>query len=134
MQFSASFTDNIAAMDAYLAPDKSFDLIKRRLLVGGDTLVFYYIDGFVKDAIMQRLMQYFLGLDGLPRGADAAMQFADGGVPYVEVDVTEDLDAAATLVLSGGVVALGETFGAHAVLIDARTYRTRERPRDARRA
>ena len=60
-------------MDAYLAPDKSFDLIKRRLLVGGDTLVFYYIDGFVKDAIMQRLMQYFLGLDGLPRGADAAM-------------------------------------------------------------
>lgn len=125
MQFSASFTDNIAAMDAYLAPDKSFDLIKRRLLVGGDTLVFYYIDGFVKDAIMQRLMQYFLGLDGLPRGADAAMQFADGGVPYVEVDVTENLDAAATLVLSGGVVALGETFGAHAVLIDARTYPVR---------
>lgn len=112
-------------MDAYLAPDKSFDLIKRRLLVGGDTLVFYYIDGFVKDAIMQRLMQYFLGLDGLPRGADAAMQFADGGVPYVEVDVTEDLDAAATLVLSGGVVALGETFGTHAVLIDARTYPVR---------
>ena len=43
----------------------------------------------------------------------------------VEVDVTEDLDAAATLVLSGGVAALGETFGAHAVLIDARTYPVR---------
>ena len=112
-------------MDACLAPDKNFDLIKRRLLVGSDTLVFYYIDGFVKDAIMQRLMQYFLGLDGLPRGKDAAKQFVDGGVPYVEVDVTEDLDAAATLVLSGGVVALGETFGAHAVLIDARTYPVR---------
>ena len=125
MQFSASFTDNIAAMDACLAPDKNFDLIKRRLLVGSDTLVFYYIDGFVKDAIMQRLMQYFLGLDGLPRGKDAAKQFADGGVPYVEVDVTEDLEAAATLVLSGGVAALGGPFGAHAVLIDARTYPVR---------
>lgn len=125
MQFSASFSDNIAAMDAYLQPEKSFDLIKRRLRVGQDSLLFYYIDGFVKDAILQRLMQYFLGLDGLPRGADAAKQFAEGGVPYVEVETTESREAAGTLVLSGGVCVLGETFGAAAVLIDARTYPVR---------
>lgn len=112
-------------MDAYLQPEKSFDLIKRRLRVGTDSLLFYYIDGFVKDAILQRLMQYFLGLDGLPRGVDAAKQFAEGGVPYVEVETTESMAAAATMVLSGGVCVLGETFGATAVLIDARTYPVR---------
>ena len=125
MQFSKEYSENVRLLDGILSPDKSFDLIKRRLTVGEHKATFYYIDGMVKDDTMLKLMQIFVGLKGLPTGADAAARFADGNVPYVEVETAQDTDKAVLLILSGGVCMVGETFGASAVLIDARTYPVR---------
>lgn len=125
MQFSKEYSENVKLLDGILAPDKSFDLIKRRLVVGEHEATFYYIDGMVKDDTMLKLMQIFVGLKGLPTGADAAARFADGNVPYVEVETADDTDKAVLLILSGGVCMVGETFGASVVLIDARTYPVR---------
>lgn len=125
MQFSKDYRENIQTIDALLHPDASFDLIKRELTVGENEATFYYIDGMVKDDTMLKLMQIFIGMKGLPTGADAADVFAKRHVPYVEVEVATDTDAAMLLVLSGGVLMLGETFGQNAVLIDARTYPVR---------
>ncbi len=107
--------------DAILAPDKSFDLIRRRMPFGGKEATFYYIDGLVKDETMLRLMQHFLTLKSLPA---TAIAFAEQNVPYVEVETAADTDAALLLLLSGGVVLLSEAFS-EAVLIDARTYPVR---------
>lgn len=125
MQFSKVYAENVKLFDDILSPDKSFDLIKRRLVVGEHEATFYYIDGMVKDDTMLKLMQIFTGLKGLPTGADAAARFADSNVPYVEVETAEDTDQAVLLILSGGVVMVGETFGESVVLIDARTYPVR---------
>lgn len=125
MQFSKVYAENVKLLDDILSPDKSFDLIKRRLVVGEHEATFYYIDGMVKDDTMLKLMQIFTGLKGLPTGADAAARFADGSVPYVEVETAEDTDKAVLLILSGGVAMAGETFGESVVLIDARTYPVR---------
>ena len=125
MQFSKVYTENVKLLDDILSPDKSFDLIKRRLVVGEHEATFYYIDGMVKDDTMLKLMQIFTGLKGLPTGADAAARFADSNVPYVEVETAEDTDKAVLLILSGGVAMVGETFGESVVLIDARTYPVR---------
>lgn len=122
MHFSSVYRENIAQMDNVLMPDRSFDLVKRRLLVGGDSLTMYYINGFVKDDIMEKLMQYFIGLDALPRGENAAEVFLTANLPYVEARTTAECDPAVTQVLSGGVCMFGSTFGGCAVLIDARTY------------
>lgn len=122
LQFTKEYTENVRLMDSILAPDKSFDVIKRRLPVAGKETTFYYIDGLVKDDTMLRIMQYFLSLKTLPT---SAKEFAEGNVPYVEVETATDTDAVTLQVLSGGVAMLGETFGAAAVLIDARTYPVR---------
>jgi len=121
MHFTADYAENIRKMDAILAPQKSFDLIKRRLPIAEKEATFYYIDGLVKDDTMLKLMQYFLSLKTLPPTAKA---FAEQNVPYVEVETAADTDAATLLVLSGGVVLLCEAF-CEAVLIDARTYPVR---------
>ena len=125
MQFSKVYAENVKLLDDILSPDKSFDLIKRHLVVGEHEATFYYIDGMVKDDTMLKLMQIFLGLKGLPTGADAAARFADESVPYVEVETACDTDQAVLLILSGGVVMVGEPFGDSVVLIDARTYPVR---------
>ncbi|MBR6915213.1 MAG: spore germination protein [Clostridia bacterium] len=116
---------NACALSALLAADESFDLIERRLAVGTDELTLFYIDGFVKDGAIQRLMQFFLGQKRLGSGDDAANGFAASGVPYTNVEVTQDVERMLSAVLSGVTLVLGSTFGKDAILIDARAYPAR---------
>jgi stage V sporulation protein AF len=124
-RLSDDYKENVAYLSDRLGIDKSFDLISRRLLIGPDELTLYYIDGFVKDGVTQRLMQFYLGQKDLGSGPDAAQRFADVGIPYVEVDLSEDADQLVLMVLSGATVMLGSTFGAHALIVDTRTYPAR---------
>lgn len=121
-KLSNSFSENTKAMDKLLRCDKSFDLIRRPMRVGEETLMFYYIDGFVKDGVMQRLMQHFLTL----KQFGTAEAFAQNQVPYVEVETTDSIDTLSLFVLSGAVAVLGSSFGDKGVIIDARTYPARQ--------
>lgn len=123
---SREYKENVMALDSILRIEESFDLIKRTLKIGKDEAAFYYIDGFVKDTVMQKIMQYFLTLKDLCQGENAAECFRERHVPYVEVDITSDIDALVLATLSGSVVMLGSTFGTKAIIIDARTYPARD--------
>ncbi len=129
-RFTDLYRENVAYMERRLRTRESFDLISRRLIVGHDELTLFYIDGFVKDVVMQKLMTYFLSL----KGTGDATHFADAHIPYVEVDLTESPDSFALFVLSGAVGVLGSAFGGRAIIIDARTYpaRNTEEPSDDR--
>ena len=116
---------NVELLSRRLGVDKSFDLICRRLPVGEDELTLFYIDGFVKDGVTQRLMQFYLSQKGLGRGPMAADRFAESGVPYVEVEVTEDLSKMLTMVLSGATLMLGSSFHDKAIIVDTRSYPAR---------
>lgn len=122
---TTDYRQNVEELVRILRVNESFDMISRTLNVGKDELTLFYIDGFVKDGEMQRIMQYFFSLDGLPRGENAARQFANANVPYVEVECQGDIDILVQMVLSGATVMLGSSFGAQAIVIDARTYPAR---------
>ena len=61
-RLSEKYEDNVAMIDSVLSVDESFDIIKKTVSVGDDSLTLYYIDGFVKDGEMLRIMQYLLSL------------------------------------------------------------------------
>ncbi len=122
---TGDYRTDVATLNERLRVKESFDLISRRLLIGEDELTLFYIDGFVKDGVTQRLMQFFLGLKGLERGADAARSFMDKNVPYVEVETAQEYETLELMVLSGATVMLGSTFGASAIVMDTRTYPAR---------
>ena len=128
-----SYRDNVALMDDILRVKDNFDLIRKDLVVGSDRLTMYYIDGFVKDTVMQKLMMHFASQKGLefPAGPydddiSVAQRFVDHALPYVETDVTAEVGTMVQMVLSGATLMLGSAFGAEAVIIDARTYPARE--------
>ncbi len=126
MIFSQSYRDNIDAVDKHLRVTENFDILKKTLKIGErDELTLYFIDGFVKDAVMQKLMMHFSSLKELERGQGAARLFSDKNIPYVEVDVTSDTELMTMMVLSGATLMLGSTFGDCAVIIDSRTYPAR---------
>ncbi len=122
-KLSSDYKENVRCLDSALRVAESFDLLKKTLAVGDGELTLYFVDGFVKDTVMQKLMMHFLSVKTLPT---SALQFMTASVPYVECDVTEDADAMIQAVLSGQTLLLGSKFGAAAILIDSRTYPARD--------
>ena len=55
-KLSGDFLRDTARFDELLQPDKSFDIIKREMEISGTSIAMYYIDGFVKAEMLQKLM------------------------------------------------------------------------------
>ncbi len=123
-----NYQDNVALLDSLLRVKDNFDVLKKPITVGEDEVTLYYIDGFVKDAVMSKLMTYFVSLKTLGKGCGetVAKAFLDAHVPYVETELCQKTDSLIQLILSGATVMLGSRFGACAIVIDARTYPARE--------
>ena len=64
-KLSNVYADNVAQLDRLLRVEENFDVIKKPLRIGQDEVTLYYIDGFVKDTVMQKLMLSLVSLDGL---------------------------------------------------------------------
>ena len=129
-KLSNSYSENVLQIDSLLRVEENFDLLKKAVRVGEDELTFYYLDGFVKDGVMQKLMLSLSGQKGIcpekSAGEAAAYEFMRSYVVYVETDITDSLDAMITAVMSGGTLMLGSRFGSYAILIDSRSYPARE--------
>ena len=134
MQPDLSFDARIAQLDEILRVEESFDLIKRPMTIADQRAVFYMVDGFVKDEVMEKIMAHFISItpEDLYALADA-QAFANRYVTYVEVDITQKLETLVRQVLSGTVALVLEPY-TQAILIDARTYPVRgvEEPADDR--
>ena len=122
-RLSASFEENIRYMNEVLPVKKSFDIIRRDMKIGGKASVFYYIDGFVKDEAMLKIMDSFLSVTEQDMSEDAE-SFIQEHVPYVEVDLAADFDQVLRNVLSGAAALFIDGY-AESVIIDCRTYPAR---------
>ena len=118
-----NYETNVRHFAEKLRVGDNFDVIKKVLKVGEGEITLFYIDGLIKDGAMQKLFIYLLSLKKMPRDASA---FLEENMPYVECDVTENEETMLQMVLSGATLMLGSTFGASAMIIDARTYPARE--------
>ena len=112
-------------LDGELKPDKSFDIIKRELEIGGRKAALYFIDGFIKDEVYEKILEFLYKQtpEDIEKITDMT-QFARLKMPYVEVDSTEDKEAAVTAVLSGPSVLVIDGISG-ALMIDTRTYPAR---------
>ena len=122
-KISASFEDNIRYMNEILPVIESFDIIRREMEIGEKASVFYYIDGFIKDEAMLKIMDSFLSVseEDMPEDAEG---FIRKNVPYVEVDILEDFDQVIRNVLSGPAVLFINGYK-ECIAIDCRTYPAR---------
>ena len=125
-KLTVDYYENVKIIDTLLRVDESFDIIKKKLAVGNDELTFYYVDGFVKDGVMSKLMLSFVALKGLgEKSENSAKSFLEKSAAYVETDLCESLDIMEQMVLSGAALVLGSSFMDKAIIIDVRTYPAR---------
>lgn len=124
-KLSLDFEENISKVDAALRPRESFDIIKREMEINGQSLVMYYVDGFVTSAIMQKLIMHLTTVKDFGNGEAGACEKFAKTVPSVEVDTAYDIDTVVTSVLSGCSAILARGFGDGAIIVDARSYPAR---------
>ncbi|MCI8560474.1 MAG: spore germination protein [Dorea sp.] len=120
---TASREENTAYMNKILPVKDSFDIIQRDIYIGGRAASFYFIDGFMKDETMLKIMDSFMKVTEEDMPVDATA-FSRACVPYVEVDVIGDFDMILKNVLSGVTCLFVEGYEA-CIAIDCRTYPAR---------
>ena len=120
---SKNLQENMDYLSQELQVDLSFDLVYRVIHVGGRKACIYFIDGFCKDVLMQKMLQHFMGLkeDELPGKVHEMLKTK---VPYVEVDVANDFNKIIQNLLSGVFILFIDGYE-QAILIDSRTYPAR---------
>ena len=111
---------NTTILRERLRVDESFDIIERHLSVVSGDMCFFYIDGFVKDGEMLRIMQHLLSEKNITTASELEKR-----LPYVEVEVAKEKSKIIRAVLSGQTAILCESFGDEAILLDLRTYPAR---------
>ena len=116
-----SYEINTRVLRKRLRVEENFDVIERHLNLGGTEACFFYIDGFVKDGEMLRIMQFLLSEKRIGRAEELEQR-----IPYVEIEVTNDIDRVIRAVLSGQSLLLCESFDDEAMLMDLRTYPARD--------
>ena len=122
-KMSGSLAQDMEYLNRMLDVDSNFDIIYRVIHVGGREACMYLVDGFCKDELMQKLLQYFMDLtpDKMPEDMHG---ISKKFTPYVEVDVEDRFDTMINFLLSGVFLLLIDGYS-KALLIDSRSYPAR---------
>lgn len=120
---SKDYCENKNILNDKLDVNRNFDVIFREIEFGGKRAAMYFIDGFCKDEMMQKMLQYFLDLtpEEMPKSVN---EMTRRFVPYVEVEASKEWDKIIQNILSGVFALLIEGFD-ECILIDSRTYPAR---------
>ncbi|HAX72350.1 MAG TPA: spore germination protein [Firmicutes bacterium] len=123
--FTKNATENISLLDEQLRIGKTFDVVKREVVIGGRQSVMYFVDGFIKDDLVQRLLEGFFKITPAEMANIKDLtQFSNQYISYVEVTVEKKLDAIITQVLSGPMAFIIDGFD-EVIMLDVRTYPAR---------
>lgn len=110
-------------LEQRLELDRNFDLIRRCIEIGGREACMYLVDGFCKDELLQKLLQYLM--DRKPEDMPEKMEgISRQFTPYVEVGTEKQPQKLIDALLSGMFVLLIDGYS-EALLIDSRTYPAR---------
>lgn len=122
---SGRYEQDVQTLNTDLRVDKNFDILARALKFGDRRATMYFIDGFIKDDLMVKVIQPLFAKQaadfaGITDTADLAAQF----LPNAEVDISRDRREIVTRVLAGMVVLVIEGFP-QALILDVREYPSR---------
>ncbi len=122
-EFSKDFDKNKQQIDKLLNIDKSYDLLYRVVMIGGKKACFYFVDGFCKDEVMEKVLEYLYKItpDEMP---DTAHEFVKSNLPYGEIDLVGTRDDLLQRVLSGVPLLMIDGYS-ELLAMDFRTYPAR---------
>ncbi len=120
IRLSEHLDKNVTNLNEILNLDSNFDIIRKGITIAGRDACIYFIDGFLEEAIMEKLLEFFYKLkpEELPM---TARQMIDHVVPYVEVTAIDEEDLLIQSLLSGITCLLIDGYDT-CIGLDCRSY------------
>lgn len=117
------FQNTFERMKQLLRTEDSFDVLYWKFLVGGREAAYFFLNGFVKDDIIQKITSSFVSIkeEDMPQDAN---KFSEKYLSYLQVEMNKEEDTIVKNVLSGVVAMFIEGYP-EAYLIDCRDYPAR---------
>lgn len=100
MAVERDITWNIRHFQGALRCDRNFDVVYRVFRICGREACMFFVDGFAKDEIMEKLLEFFYGIQDEDLLRDAHT-FSKSCVPYCEVAISGEEDTIVGQILSG---------------------------------
>lgn len=117
---SKELRKNIRHFNTILGVDKNFDIMYRVVGIGGKEALLYFIDGFIKDEILEKLLEFFYKIkeSEMPTTPYEMLQT---NMPYIEIDLLDKEEDVVKNILSG-VPCLFIDGYEKCIAIDCRSY------------
>ncbi|WP_416367228.1 spore germination protein [Paenibacillus sanfengchensis] len=123
-QISRSLNTTKKTLEEVVGLGQGFDIVFREMTFGGKKTGLLFINGFVKDAILQEILKRLTYLTPEDLSLGALRSFFDLYIPHIQVEKTEELSKAINSVLVGMSVFFIEGEQS-AILLDTRSYPVR---------
>ena len=130
LQFTGRYGIDRDMFSALLRVEDSFDVVRREFIIGGKQAALYFIDGFIRAEIVEKMLEYLTAItpqqmgEAEKQGVIDPERFCGRFITYVEAQTESDASLAVTQILSG-VSALQIDGCDRIILIKARNYPTR---------
>ena len=124
VEASESLERNSDWMSQELGIDRSFDVIRRDLSIADRKAALFFVDGFAKDQIMERILTTFAMLEPQDLSPLVLKKLFHRYLAYIEVETTDDLHEAVDKVLAGPLALVIDGID-QIIVIDAREYPVR---------
>lgn len=122
MKVSSSCKKNMELMNSTLKVKESFDIVERTVIIGGKNSAIYYLEGFLKDDVMQQILKMFFNISEATMDSYKDIKsFMDNEIPHVSVSSNKDLVQTIDLLLTGQTVLYVDGYDS-AIILDLRTY------------
>ena len=123
MKIASDIHINMSRFHQLLNVNSNFDVIYHTVTVGGKQACFYMIDGFVKDQVIQRIMQGFSSIrpEDMPT---TPHDFSKQYIPYGETGLESEEETILIRIFSGLTALFIDGYD-RCILIDCRTYPAR---------
>lgn len=120
-----NYEKRCTVLNEKLRLQENFDIVAKTLQVQDTHMTLYFVDGFVKDEVLEKMMEFLLKADMKTTvEKESIYVFCDRFVSYLETDVVKEIDKQIIAVLSGSVLLVVDSYE-EGIVIDARTYPTR---------
>ena len=117
-----TYTETVEAIKKFLRTDKSFDVVAHSFEINGREATLFFVNGFAKDEILQRVMAYVMSLGGRDlKALHTAGEFEDRYITHISASSEDDIRTIGIQVLSG-LEALVIHGVDKVVMIEARSY------------
>ena len=133
-QLSGTYREDVRRFNDLLGVGRNMDMVSRDYVIGGRRARLWVVDGYGKDATLERMGAFWLSLKPEDVKNLSDMQdFADRFISFTETTVTSDVDTIVTSVLLGQSLILMEGLSGGA-LVDCKDFPGRgvEEPPDGK--